>query len=81
MLRDALWLSLAAAATTVIPPAVTRQIAWWSGSLLVRPQLWSSEPSLVTLMLTASKSGRLESFGSRWARIQSRPQMYHEIRP
>ena len=46
MLRDALWLSLAAAATTVIPPAATRQIAWWSGSLLVRPQLWSSAAGL-----------------------------------
>jgi hypothetical protein len=81
MFLAALWESLAAAATTVIPPWTTRQIAWCSGSLLVRPQLWSSEPSFVTLMLTASKSGRLESAGSRWARIQSRPQMYQEIRP
>ena len=32
-------------------------------------------------MFTASISGRDESFGSRWARIQSRPQTYHESRP
>ena len=81
MFLAALWWSLAAAATTVMPPATTRQMAWWSGSLLVKPQLWSSDPGFVTLMLTASKSGRLASAGSRWARIQSRPQMYHEIRP
>src|SRR6266550_178635 len=50
-------------------------------SLLVRPQLWSSLPHLVTLMLTASMRGRDESVGSRWAAIQSRPQTYEESRP
>ncbi len=63
------------------PDATRRQIAWWIGSWLVSPQLWSSDPVLATDMLAASMSGRLGSLGSRWAVIQSRPQTYHETRP
>ena len=74
------WL-LPAAATTVTPDATSRQIAWWIGSWLVSPQLWSSEPVFATDMLAASISGRVGSAGSRWAVIQSRPQTYHETRP
>ncbi len=78
---EALPLSLAAAATTVMPPATTRQIALWRMSSFTAPHAWSSEPHLVTLMFTASMSGRVESFGSRWRRIQSRPQTYQDSRP
>src|SRR5689334_1821964 len=68
--------SFAAAATTVTPLATSRQIAWWSASAFVRPQLPSSRPHFVTLMLTASNRGFDGSFGSRWAVIQSRPHRY-----
>src|SRR3954453_14712187 len=81
MLCVALWLSFAAAATTVIPPATTRQIAWWRRTLLVNPQLWSSLPALVPLILTASNSGRPGVLGVRWARDQLGPPRYHEIKP
>src|SRR5258705_9557201 len=50
-------------------------------SAFVSPQLRSSRPHLVTLMFTASISGRLASEGSRCAAIQSRPQTYHDSRP
>ena len=50
--------SLAAAATTVMPPLYRRQIAWCRTSLLVRPQFRSSLPVFATLMLTASISGQ-----------------------
>jgi hypothetical protein len=70
--------SLAAAATTVIPAEVTRQIAWWRMSSVVVPQLPPSLPHFVTLMLTASISGLVGSAGSRWAAIQSSPQTYHD---
>src|SRR5438552_7989495 len=50
-------------------------------SLFVAPQLVSSRPHFATLMLAASKSGRVGSFGSCCAAIQSRPQTYQLSRP
>ena len=73
--------SLAAAATTVMPALYRRQIAWWRMSRLRTPQSVASRPVFATLMFTASMRGRDESLGSRWERIQSRPQTYHDSSP
>src|SRR5215217_6734119 len=81
MLVLALWWSFAAAATIVMPPETTRHTARCRTSFVVYPQLWSSVPVFVTLMFTASNSGRVASFGSFWERIQSSPQTYHDSRP
>ncbi len=78
---EALPWSFAAAATTVMPPATSRQMAWCRMSLFDLPQFLSSLPSLATLMFTASMSGRDASLGSRCERIQSSPQTYHESLP